>query len=128
MQRWPCVYLTTALVKSLVQKSHLLLFKVLFAVAWHRVGTVSDCRLSTLALLEKSGCYQLSMNDTFTPIDNRDAWATIRGFVYQFDTTLLRWIALKPTRGCVSNWTKNYGKGLRGRRPLTSTSAGNWKE
>ncbi len=87
-----------ALVKSLVQKSQLLLFKVLFAVAWHRLGTVSDCRLSTLALLEKSGCYHLSMNDTFTPIDNRDAWATIRGFVYQFDTTLLRWIALKPTQ------------------------------
>ena len=31
-------------------------------------------------------------------------------------------------RGCVSKWTKNYGKGLKGRRPLTSTSAGNWKE
>lgn len=30
--------------------------------------------------------------------------------------------------GCVSNWTKNYGKGLNVRRPLTSTSAGNWEE
>jgi hypothetical protein len=31
----------------------------------------------------------------FTELKNRDAWATIRGFVYQLDITLLRWIALR---------------------------------
>jgi len=32
---------------------------------------------------------------TFNPIDNRDAWATIRGFVYQVDLTILYWFRLK---------------------------------
>src|ERR1035441_3580727 len=31
----------------------------------------------------------------FQPLANRDAWATIRGFVYQVDVTLLRWFDLK---------------------------------
>jgi hypothetical protein len=31
----------------------------------------------------------------FQPLPNRDAWATIRGFVYQVDVTLLRWFELK---------------------------------
>lgn len=30
----------------------------------------------------------------FQEIQNRDAWSTIRGFVYQVDTTILRWIQL----------------------------------
>ena len=30
----------------------------------------------------------------FQPLPNRDAWATIRGFVYQVDVTLLRWLDL----------------------------------
>lgn len=30
----------------------------------------------------------------FQEISNRDAWSTIRGFVYQVDTTILRWIEL----------------------------------
>ncbi len=30
----------------------------------------------------------------FQEIKNRDAWATIRGYVYQVDTTLLRWLGL----------------------------------
>ncbi|MFP2895366.1 hypothetical protein [Corallococcus sp. 4LFB] len=35
------------------------------------------------------------MND-FKNIRNRDAWATIRGFVYQADLTILRWLSLQP--------------------------------
>jgi len=31
----------------------------------------------------------------FTEITNRDAWSTIRGFVYQVDMTILRWLDLK---------------------------------
>lgn len=31
----------------------------------------------------------------FTEIENRDAWSTIRGFVYQVDLTILRWLHLK---------------------------------
>ena len=31
----------------------------------------------------------------FTEIKNRDAWSTIRGFVYQVDNTILRWIDLQ---------------------------------
>jgi hypothetical protein len=31
----------------------------------------------------------------FQPLPDRDAWATIRGFVYQVDITLLRWLDLK---------------------------------
>jgi len=31
----------------------------------------------------------------FTEIKNRDAWGTIRGFVYQVDLTILRWINLR---------------------------------
>ena len=30
----------------------------------------------------------------FKEIKNRDAWSTIRGFVYQVDTTILRWLDL----------------------------------
>lgn len=30
----------------------------------------------------------------FTEISNRDAWSTLRGFVYQVDTTILRWMTL----------------------------------
>ena len=30
----------------------------------------------------------------FIPVKNRDAWATIRGFVYQVDLTINRWLAL----------------------------------
>ncbi len=30
----------------------------------------------------------------FLPPKSRDAWATIRGYVYQVDTTILRWLAL----------------------------------
>lgn len=31
----------------------------------------------------------------FKEIANRDAWSTIRGFVYQVDLTILRWLSLK---------------------------------
>lgn len=31
----------------------------------------------------------------FKVIPNRDAWSTIRGFVYQVDTTILRWLDLR---------------------------------
>ena len=31
----------------------------------------------------------------FKEIKNRDAWSTIRGFVYQVDTTILRWLGLQ---------------------------------
>lgn len=31
----------------------------------------------------------------FKEIKNRDAWSTIRGFVYQVDLTILRWLSLK---------------------------------
>lgn len=31
----------------------------------------------------------------FKEITNRDAWSTIRGFVYQVDLTILRWLSLK---------------------------------
>jgi hypothetical protein len=31
----------------------------------------------------------------FQPLPNRDAWGTIRGFVYQVDITILRWLDLK---------------------------------
>jgi hypothetical protein len=30
----------------------------------------------------------------FTEIKNRDAWSTLRGFVYQVDTTIMRWLNL----------------------------------
>ena len=30
----------------------------------------------------------------FKEISNRDAWSTIRGFVYQVDLTILRWLNL----------------------------------
>ncbi|NOT73488.1 MAG: hypothetical protein HOP08_01080 [Cyclobacteriaceae bacterium] len=33
-------------------------------------------------------------DSNFDPIQNRDAWASIRGFVYQVDITILRWICL----------------------------------
>ena len=33
----------------------------------------------------------------FQPLPNRDAWGVIRGFVYQVDTTLLRWLDLKES-------------------------------
>src|SRR3954463_4281322 len=32
----------------------------------------------------------------FTPNPDRDAYATIRGFVYQVDLTILRWLDLAP--------------------------------
>lgn len=32
---------------------------------------------------------------TFKEIKNRDAWSTLRGFVYQVDLTILRWMNLK---------------------------------
>jgi hypothetical protein len=32
----------------------------------------------------------------FTPQLNRDAWATIRGYVYQVDLTIERWLSLQP--------------------------------
>ncbi|WP_372947704.1 hypothetical protein [Mariniphaga sp.] len=32
--------------------------------------------------------------DVFKEIKNRDAWSVIRGFVYQVDTTILRWLSL----------------------------------
>lgn len=33
--------------------------------------------------------------EAFKEIKNRDAWSTLRGFVYQVDTTILRWLNLK---------------------------------
>lgn len=62
-----------------------------------------------------------------------DAVRTVTGAQYERGQLHLRlWGFHLPFRcsygGCVSNWTKNYGKGLSGRRPWTSTSAGNWKE
>lgn len=35
------------------------------------------------------------MVEEFNPIENRDAWSTIRGFVYQVDLTILRWLNLR---------------------------------
>ena len=43
--------------------------------------------------------------DNFKTVRKRDAWATIRGYIYQFDTTVLRWLNLEdgqylePERG-----------------------------
>lgn len=34
----------------------------------------------------------------FTAPSNRDAWATIRGFVYQADVTIDRWLSLEPAQ------------------------------
>ncbi|ENA1806876.1 V-type ATP synthase subunit I domain-containing protein [Flavobacterium psychrophilum] len=34
----------------------------------------------------------------FKEITNRDAWSTIRGFVYQVDLTILRWLSLKENQ------------------------------
>src|SRR5688572_25804687 len=34
--------------------------------------------------------------DPFAPKPDRDAYATIRGFVYQADLTILRWLDLQP--------------------------------
>lgn len=34
----------------------------------------------------------------FKELLNRDAWGTIRGFVYQVDTTILRWLSLKENQ------------------------------
>src|SRR5579871_355172 len=34
--------------------------------------------------------------DGFTPARARDAWATIRGYVYQVDLTIFRWLDLRP--------------------------------
>ena len=31
----------------------------------------------------------------FKEIENRDAWSTLRGFVYQVDNTIMRWLELK---------------------------------
>lgn len=36
----------------------------------------------------------MSNKNKFKEITNRDAWSTIRGFVYQVDTTILRWLNL----------------------------------
>src|SRR2546428_385083 len=36
------------------------------------------------------------MMPSFTLLRDRDAWATIRGFVYQVDLTILRWFNLQP--------------------------------
>lgn len=33
---------------------------------------------------------------TFASTQNRDAWGTIRGYVYQVDLTILRWLGLQP--------------------------------
>src|SRR5689334_20665827 len=33
----------------------------------------------------------------FQPLPDRDAWATIRGFLYQIQITLLRWLDLNET-------------------------------
>lgn len=34
----------------------------------------------------------------FTAINNRDAWSTIRGYVYQVDLTIKRWLNLKQNQ------------------------------
>ena len=36
----------------------------------------------------------MANKNKFKEITNRDAWSTIRGFVYQVDTTILRWLNL----------------------------------
>jgi hypothetical protein len=36
--------------------------------------------------------------ETFNPISNRDAWKSIKGFVYQVDLTILRWLNLGETQ------------------------------
>ena len=33
----------------------------------------------------------------FQPLPDRDAWGTIRGYVYQVDVTLLRWLDLNDS-------------------------------
>lgn len=35
---------------------------------------------------------------SFTPLRNRDAWSTIRGYVYQVDLTIQRWLDLEPNQ------------------------------
>ena len=35
---------------------------------------------------------------SFTPLRNRDAWGTIRGYVYQVDLTIQRWLDLEPNQ------------------------------
>ncbi|BAZ33703.1 hypothetical protein NIES4074_62170 (plasmid) [Cylindrospermum sp. NIES-4074] len=35
---------------------------------------------------------------SFTPVRNRDAWSTIRGYVYQVDLTIQRWLDLEPNQ------------------------------
>lgn len=37
----------------------------------------------------------MTQSSDFKEISNRDAWGTIRGFVYQIDYTILRWLLLK---------------------------------
>ena len=36
----------------------------------------------------------MNSHTTFTEIANRDAWSTLRGFVYQVDLTILWWMEL----------------------------------
>jgi len=36
------------------------------------------------------------MSNVFTEISNRDAWSSIRGYVYQVDHTISRWLDIKP--------------------------------
>jgi len=35
---------------------------------------------------------------SFVPLRNRDAWSTIRGYVYQVDLTIQRWLDLEPNQ------------------------------
>jgi hypothetical protein len=35
---------------------------------------------------------------SFIPLRDRDAWSTIRGYVYQIDITIQRWLDLLPNQ------------------------------
>jgi hypothetical protein len=36
------------------------------------------------------------MSNVFREISDRDAWSSIRGYVYQVDHTISRWLDIKP--------------------------------
>ncbi len=52
-------------------------------------------------LLKEKVTYEenfFSNNFMFQEIKNRDAWASIRGFVYQVDATIHKWLTLNRVR------------------------------
>ena len=56
-----------------------------------RTNSRSTTRVFSGYSFARDGCI------AFSPPRNRDAWATIRGYVYQVELTLLRWLDLDET-------------------------------